>query len=178
MAEMSVMVHQVPFALDRNVDRIAAASSIGVIGMASVLGRFFFGWLSDRIRDAKYAAAVGLFFMSTGIVVLLGADTVTLLFGSALLFGFGYGSMAPMIPYLVADRFGRRILGTAYGMLTFFMTVGGSIGPVLTGYIYDISGSYRSAWLLNLALMMMVTFLILALKPAGSPGPEKAPRRG
>ena len=168
MAEMSVMVHQVPYALDRNIDRIAAASSVGVIGMASVLGRFFFGWLSDRIRDAKYAAAIGLFFMAAGIIVLLKAETVTLLFGAALLFGLGYGSMAPMIPYLVADRFGRRILGTAYGMLTFFMTVGGSIGPVLTGYIYDISGSYRSAWLLNLALMLLATFLILALKPAGS----------
>jgi sugar phosphate permease len=165
MAEMSVMVHQVPYAQDQNIDRIAAASSVGVIGMASVLGRFFFGWLSDRIRDAKYAAAIGLFFMAAGIIVLLKADTVTLLFGSALLFGFGYGSMAPMIPYLVADRFGRHILGTAYGMLTFFMTVGGSIGPIITGYAYDVSGSYTSAWLLNLTLLLMATFLILALKP-------------
>jgi MFS family permease len=72
-----------------------------------------------------------------------------------------------MIPYLVADRFGRHILGTAYGMLTFFMAVGGSLGPVMTGYIYDLSGSYTSAWLLNLAVLLMVTFLILALKPAG-----------
>jgi sugar phosphate permease len=168
MAQMSAMVHQVPYALDQNIDRIAAASSVGMIGMASVLGRFFFGWLSDRIRDAKYAAAIGLFFMTAGMIVLLKADTVTLLFSSALLFGFGYGSMAPMIPYLVADRFGRHILGTAYGMLTFFMAVGGSLGPVMTGYIYDISGSYTSAWRLNIAVLLMVTFLILSLKPAAA----------
>jgi sugar phosphate permease len=179
MAELSAMVHQVPYALDQNIDRIAAASSVGMIGMASVLGRFFFGWLSDRIRDAKYAAAIGLFFMAAGMVVLLKADTVTMLFGSALLFGFGYGSMAPMIPYLLADRFGRHILGTAYGMLTFFMAVGGSLGPIMTGYVYDLSGSYRSAWLLNLAVLLMVTFLILALKPAGRMRrPEKAFRNG
>jgi len=165
MAEMSAMVHQVPYALDQNIDRIAAASSLGMIGLASVLGRFFFGWLSDRIRDAKYAAAIGLFFMAAGMIVLLKADSVTLLFSSALLFGFGYGSMAPMIPYLVADRFGRHILGTAYGMLTFFMAVGGSLGPIMTGYVYDLSGSYTSAWLLNLTVLLMVTFLILALKP-------------
>ena len=165
MAEMSVMVHQIPYALDQDIDPVVAASSLGMIGLASVLGRFFFGWLSDRIRDAKSAAAIGLFFMAAGIIVLLKADTVTLLFGSALLFGFGYGSMAPMIPYLVADRFGRHILGTAYGMLTFFMTVGGSIGPIITGYAYDVSGSYTSAWLLNLTLLLMATFLILALKP-------------
>ncbi len=165
MAEMSAMVHQVPHALDRYIDRIAAASSLGMIGLASVLGRFFFGWLSDRIRDAKYAAAIGLFFMATGMMFLLMADTVTLLFCFALLFGFGYGSMAPMIPYLLADRFGRQILGTAYGMLTFFIAVGGSLGPIITGYVYDLSGTYTFAWLLNLTVLLIVTFLILALKP-------------
>lgn len=165
MAEMSAMVHQVPYALDQHIDRIAAASSLGLIGLASVLGRFFFGWLSDRIRDAKYAAAIGLFFMTAGMIFLLKADTVTLLFCFALLFGFGYGSMAPMIPYLLAERFGRHILGAAYGMLTFFVAVGGSLGPIITGYIYDLSGAYTSAWLLNLTVLLMVTFLILALKP-------------
>jgi len=165
MAEMSAMVHQVPYALDQHIDRIAAASSLGMIGLASVLGRFFFGWLSDRIRDAKYAAAIGLFFMTAGMIFLLKADTVTLLFCFAFLFGFGYGSMAPMIPYLLADRFGRHILGAAYGMLTFFVAIGGSLGPIITGYVYDLSGAYTSAWLLNLTVLLMVTFLILALKP-------------
>ena len=179
MTEMSAMVHQVPYALDQRIDRIAAASSLGMIGMASVLGRFFFGWLSDRIRDAKYAAAIGLFFMAAGMIFLLKADTITLLFSSALLFGFGYGSMSTMMPYLLADRFGRQILGTAYGMLTFFMAVGGSLGPIITGYVYDLSGAYTSAWLLNLTVLLMVTFLILALKPAGRRRrPEKAFRNG
>jgi sugar phosphate permease len=179
MAEMSAMVHQVPYALDQRIDRIAAASSLGMIGMASVLGRFFFGWLSDRIRDAKYAAAIGLFFMTAGMIFLLKADTVTLLFSSALLFGFGYGSMAPMMPCLLADRFGRHILGTAYGMLTFFVAIGGSLGPIITGYIYDLSGTYTLAWLLNLSVLLMVTFLILALKPAGRMRrPEKTFRSG
>jgi cyanate permease len=50
-------------------------------------------------------------------------------------------------------------------MLTFFVAVGGSLGPVLTGYIYDLSGSYAPAWPLNFAVLLIVTFLILALKP-------------
>jgi hypothetical protein len=40
-------------------------------------------------------------------------------------------------------------------------------------------GSYRSAWLLNRAVMLMATFLILALKPAGNGGsPNNVPNRG
>jgi sugar phosphate permease len=166
MAEMSVMVHQVPYALDQDIDRIAAASSLGMIGLASVLGRFFFGWLSDRIRDAKYSSALGFLFMTGGMIFLMKADTVTVLFTYALLFGFGYGSMAPMMPYLLADRFGRYVLGSAYGVLTFFAAgIGGGAGPMIAGYIYDLTGSYKSAWLLNLTVLLIVTFLILALKP-------------
>lgn len=165
MAEMSAMIHQVAYALDREIDRVAAASSLGLVGMASVAGRFFFGWVSDRLRDAKYASALGFFVMALGMGLLLAADSAMVLFLYALLFGFGYGSQSTMMPYLLADRFGRRILGSAYGMLTFIVSAVGSLGPILTGYIYDLGGSYGPAWVLNLAFLAAVTFLILALQP-------------
>jgi sugar phosphate permease len=165
MAEMSAMVHQVAYALDQQIDKVAAASSLGMVGVASVLGRFCFGWLSDRLRDAKVAASLGFLIMAAGMLILLKAESVTALFVYALLFGFGYGSMSVMMPYLLADRFGRHILGAAYGMLTFFVAVVGALGPVVTGAIYDIGGSYTPAWLMNLAVLVVVTFLILAMKP-------------
>jgi sugar phosphate permease len=168
MAEMSAMVHQVAYALDRQIDKVAAASSLGMIGMASILGRFFFGWLCDRISDAKYAAALGFFFMAAGMFLLLRTTTVTMLFVYALLFGFGYGSITALMPFLLADRFGRHILGASYGLQVFFvMAIGGSTGPMITGYIYDLTGSYANAWLLNLAVLVIVTFLILTLKKPG-----------
>ncbi|MBN2437326.1 MAG: MFS transporter [Deltaproteobacteria bacterium] len=166
MTEMSVMVHQIPYALDQDIDPVVAASSLGLVGMTSALSRFFFGWLCDRIRNAKYAAAIGFFFMTAGMFLLLKATSATILFLYAVLFGFGYGSLAPMMPYLLADRFGCHILGAAYGMLIFFVVgIGGGIGPVFTGYIYDLNGSYTPAWLFNFIILLIVTFLILALKP-------------
>ncbi|MEW6335700.1 MAG: MFS transporter [Thermodesulfobacteriota bacterium] len=165
MAEMSAMVHQVAYALDRQIDKVTAASSLGIIGMASIFGRFFFGWLCDRIRDAKYAAALGFFVMAVGMALLLHVTTALSLIVYALLFGFGYGSITALMPFLLADRFGRHVLGSTYGMLVFFvMAVGGTSGPMIAGYIYDLTGSYRSAWLLNLAVLSIVTFMILTLK--------------
>lgn len=175
MAEMAVMVHQVAYALDRQIDKVAAASSLGAIGMASIFGRFFFGWLCDRISDAKYAAAIGFFFMAAGVVLLVASRDAALLFLYALVFGFGYGSITALMPFLLADRFGRHLLGSSYGMLVFFvMSTGGSVGPILAGYIYDRTGSYLPAWYLYLVVLAAVTLLILMLHRSGPPAPPAA----
>jgi len=165
VVEMMAFMHQVAYAIDNQIDKIAAASSIGIVGIASILGRFFFGWLSDRIPDAKYAACLGFIFMIFGILVLLYARTPAVLFLYAWLFGFGYGSLAPLMPFLLADRFGSHVLGASYGMLTFFVAIGGGIGPLLGGLMYDRLGSYHYAWKFGIAALVVVTFMILLLRP-------------
>ncbi len=168
MTLMSVFVHQVAYAQDNGIDRVAAASSLGVVGMAGFVGQFFFGWLSDRLKDPKYAAILGMTFMTLGMVILLKVSTVKLLYIYALIYGFGYGSLAPMMPILAADRFGRHVLGSVYGMLTFFIGIGGSAGPILGGIIYDRFGSYTSVWLTNTVVLIVVAAMLLTLK-AGNP---------
>jgi MFS family permease len=140
---------------------------VGIIGFSSSAGKLFFGWLCDKVADAKYVAGLGFFIMALGMGLLIAADTVLILYLFAVIFGIGYGSMAPLMPYLTADRFGRQVLGSAYGMLIFFVAgVGGSIGPVVGGAIYDRTGSYTNAWLLNLIVLVVISILMLTLKPA------------
>lgn len=164
---MMTFVHQVAYAVGNHIGKFEAAAALGVVGLASSVGKVSFGWLCDRLMDAKYAAALGFFVMAVGMGLLMKADTAMVLYLFAAIFGIGYGSMAPLMPYLTADRFGRQVLGSAYGMLIFFVAgLGGSIGPVLGGVIYDRTGSYANAWLLNLILLMAISVLILTLKPA------------
>ncbi len=165
MVEMMMFVHQVAYAVDNNIGRIAAASSLGAIGVASIFGRFFFGWLSDHIRDPKYSALLGYLVMSSGMFIMLGTETAGMLYVYALVFGFGYGSLAPMMPVLLSDRFGRDVLGSSYGLLTFFTAgIGGSMGPVLGGIIYDKTGSYDHAWSLNIIVLIFISLLMFTLK--------------
>ncbi len=165
MTLMSVFVHQVAYALDNGIDKIAAASSLGAVGMAGFAGQFFFGWLSDRLKDAKYSAILGMVIMIGGMVILLNAATVRGLYVYALVYGFGYGCLAPMMPILAADRFGRHVLGSVYGMLTFFIGLGGSIGPLIGGVVYDLFGSYRYVWQLNILTLIVVALMLYTLKP-------------
>ena len=170
MASMMTFVHQVAYAMNQDIGTVAAASSLGIIGISGGCGKFFFGWLSDRIKDAKYSASLGYLLMAFGMFALLKAKTFMGLSLFALIFGFGYGSLAPLMPFLLSDRFGRHILGTALGLLIFFVAgIGGSIGPFLGGIIFDTTGAYAYAWQLNMVALLAVSLLILALKPKQNP---------
>lgn len=163
---MSVFVHQVAYALDNHIEKVAAAASLGIMAMSCFCGQFFFGWLSDRVDDAKYAAFIGIVTMAVGMVFLLKATTVQVLYLYAIVYGFGYGSIAPMMPILVADRFGRHCLGSIYGIVIFFAGIGGGIGPLLGGVIFDRFGSYTYVWQINIWILIGCALLIMTLKPS------------
>lgn len=166
MTLMSVFVHIVPYAVDLGIERMAAASTISAIAVTGLAGQFFFGWLSDRIRDVKYSAILGIAVMAAGIAILLLAGSGIGLMAFTLIFGFGYGSLAPMMPIIAADRFGRDVLGSVYGLLTVLIGAGGSIGPFLGGLLFDFLGDYRGVWIVDLAVLIAVVLLLFSLKPA------------
>ena len=164
MALMSVFVHQIAYAQDRGVEKLAAAASLGVVGLAGFLGQFFFGWLSDRISDVKYSAVIGVMFMLAGLVILLGADSIEALYVYSFTFGFGYGCLAPMLPIVIADRFGQSDMAPVYGMITFLLGIGGCIGPLAAGMIYDRCGSYDLVWLSDIGILAFAALSLAALK--------------
>jgi MFS family permease len=164
MVVMSVFVHQVAYAMDNNIENITAATSLAAVSMIGFFGQFFFGWLSDRLRDPKYAYFLGILFLLIGMILLFYAHSVSILYLYAIIYGFGYGSLAPILPIIVADRFGRHFLGSIYGLLTFFIGVGGSIGPILGGIIYDKLGSYQYLWVINVVVLAGISLIILTLK--------------
>jgi len=164
MVIMSVFVHQVAYAVDNEINSIAAASSLAAISVTGFIGQFFFGWLSDRLRDAKYAYFLGISFLLCGMILLNYVDNVRSLYLYAVIYGFGYGCIAPILPILIVDRFGRHTLGSIYGLLTFFIGFIGSLGPILGGIIYDHFGSYHYLWLINTIILALTSIIILTLK--------------
>ena len=88
------------------------------------------------------AASINL-LMAAGMFLLCRATNVIMLYAFAMFFGFGYGSLAPVTPYLISDRFGRQVLGVPYGLPFFlrglaalwalFWADSFSIKPALTG---------------------------------------------
>jgi MFS family permease len=77
-----------------------------------------------------------------------------------------------MLPIIVSGRFGRDSIGSVYGLLNFFVAgVGGGLGPLVGGILYDMLGSYRYVWSLDLVLLLAAAAGLMALKRGpGNPG--------
>ena len=155
-------VHINQFAIDLGVADVTAATVISSIGIGGLCGRLLSGPLSDRFGRKRLAlAAFGL--ETVAFVGIAMANGLSLLYPTAILFGFAYGAGVTMLPALVGDYFGRAHAGAIVGRI--FATAGSlaAIGPYVAQLLVDSSGSYRVAFILsgaaNGAALLMATRL-------------------
>ncbi len=140
---------------------------IGLSSLAGIGGMILFGWLCDRIK-AKYAAAIGLGFIVNSIAILLNtgpSSPVGYLWLYSLVFGLGAGCWLPTMSVLISSSFGMTSYGAIFGIMSFFQYTGASIGPLLTGYLYDATHSYRPAFTTIMVLELIAMVLVLANRP-------------
>jgi MFS family permease len=83
-------------------------------------------------------------------------------------FGFAAGGMAASESPITAWLFGLGSHSLIYGVVHVGFTVGAAAGPYLTGYLYDLMGSYQLAFLITAAIGVIGLFLTLTLKPIKS----------
>jgi MFS family permease len=114
-----------------------------LIGLSALSGRLVGGWLLDRV----WAPLVALVILtSPGISCFLLAQpslppAAAML--SIVLIGFAVGVEYDLIAFLVARYFGMRSYTAIYGVLYVFFSVGAGVGPLLFGWSFEATGSYR-----------------------------------
>ena len=82
----------------------------------------------------------------------------------AAVFGFGFAAYGPVIPAVCAEVFGKANMGVIFGAVTTGGALGGAAGPVVTGFIFDQSGSYTGAWILAIACVAVSTILFARVR--------------
>jgi MFS family permease len=156
------------FAVDQGASRVAGASLIGVIGMASVGGRLLLGSLADRIgRVRVYQACFAV--MAVSFALWLVATTYPWLVAFALLLGVGYGGFVALSPAVIADLFGAGRLGGIVGLQYTSAGLGALIGPPAAGFMIDATASHTPAVVAAL-LAAAGSFAVLMPLRDGRPG--------
>ena len=171
---MSVMLHIVPHATDLGIPPAAAAGILSTIGGVSMVGRFTIGNAVDRI-GSRISMIVCFVLLIAVLVWLQKADELWMLYLFAGAYGFVHGGFFTVVSPIVAEYFGLRSHGLLFGTVVFAGTVGGFVGPVLAGRIFDVTTSYRLAFWVCIVAASAGLALILSLKPAR--GWETEPNR-
>jgi MFS family permease len=141
-------VHQVAYLVDQGVAAIVAASVVGVVGLASIVGKTGGGWLSDRIeRELIYLAGIAIMLAGVAALAALGRPPAHwAIYGYAVLLGLGYSVTASLIPAMVSDRFSGPHFGAIVGVGLMGSAVGSAFGPWMAGFVFDLTGTYRIAF--------------------------------
>jgi len=150
VASQTLHVHQVAYLVDHGLAAIAAASVVGVVGLASIVGKTGGGWLSDRVeREVVYVAGIAILVASTFALLSLGtAPSRWGAYGYAILLGVGYSVTAAITPVMVSDRFSGPHYGAIVGVGLMGTAAGSALGPWMAGRMFDATGSYTVPFLI------------------------------
>jgi MFS family permease len=157
------MVHLIAYATDIGIDRAHAAEMLALLLACAFISRLGFGMIADRLGGLRT-----LLIGSSGQALMLAAfaavDSFWGLYVVAALFGLLQGGIVPCYALIVRELFPASHTGRRIGMVILFGTIGMALGGWLGGQIFDLSGSYRPAFLVGLAfnlgnLMLVGTLL-------------------
>lgn len=145
----------------------SAASMIvgGYLGM-TVFGKIAIGQITDR-TSLSFGISMFIAIIIAGVVILINAKYLWIAVLFVVVFGFGNVIQTVVPPLVTAECFGLLQYGLIFGIISVFMTIGSGIGTPLSGFIYDRMGSYKPAFMLYIALLVLSLLIaLMALKRA------------
>lgn len=177
---IGLLIHQIPILTEAGVERTTAAWLASLAGAAGIAGKLVSGLLLDRYR-ANWVGGVTLAVTGLAFVLLMdGVHSPALIVFAMVVNGYSAGSKLQIASYLTARYGGVRHFGVIYGLITSLVAFGSGVGPMLAGFVYDMTGSYENFLLAGTAGCMLCGMLIMSLprypefKPGGSMRPATA----
>lgn len=159
---MTIPLHIVVHGMDLGMTPALAALLLSVMGAASVVGRLAVGTLVDQI-GGKHALTVCFIPLLFSLAAFLMIQSTWVLFVAVAVYGFAHGGLFTVISPTVAEYFGLKAHGAIFGLILFFGTIGGAIGPIVAGWVFDVTASYTLAFSGLAALLLLGLVLVLRL---------------
>lgn len=160
---LGITTHIVAHALRLEMSATSGANILATIGVFSIIGKLMIGIVADRIGH-KQALVISFVLMAAALVWLVPASEMWTLFVFAVVFGLGYGGCATSGISLVGLYFGVKSLAVIIALVNVGFTFGAALGPVLAGYIFDISATYQVAFVI-FAITGIIGLAFAALLP-------------
>jgi len=159
----AIAVHLVPHATDVGISTTSSALALGLIGGISIPGRIFSGLLSEKTGWQK-VMAISLVSIALCLIWLLLLKSTWMLYCFVVLYGICHGMAMTAEVGILGEFFGMRWLGGLIGISSSIAFVAAALSPFLMGYIYDTTGSYSTAFIIILGLLLLGSFIAIVMK--------------
>ena len=132
--------------VEERTNRSTAILATVVLSSMSIISRFIAGRIIPRVDMTRFTVGLATLQGLSMASIALNESRIGLLLSIAV-FGITIGNMVMMQSLLLAERFGVRDyprIAARSGLISFSGT---ALGPLLLGWLYDVAGGYRAAYL-------------------------------
>ena len=165
-------VHIVSFCMDLGYGPAVGAEMLSLMLFGGVVSRLFSGMIADWIGGIK-TVLLGSTLQCFALFLYLPFDGLISLYIVSLIFGLSQGGIVPSYAVAVREYLPAREAGQRIGLIVMATILGMAVGGWMSGWIYDLTGSYRAAFLngiawnfLNIGIILFVLIRISRKLPA------------
>jgi len=141
-----------------------------IMGLLAFMGTIASGRLSD-ILERKYVLALIYFLRGVSFLVMAFASNLIMFYLGAIIFGIFWTATGPLTSALSSECWGLKNMGRTFGAVFLSHQIGASIGPILGGLTFDLTGSYFLIYILTAFILITGSFGVRGLKPTISASP-------
>jgi MCP family monocarboxylic acid transporter-like MFS transporter 13 len=164
----TVVVFSIPAMESFGLSSATAGVVVLFLSVFNLAGRFILGFLADKV-DKRRVLAFTYLLIGLGSLAFATIQRPWQIVLFLFLYPPGHGGTVPVRFALLADYFGRRSFGTLVGLTMTLTAVFGIIGPVFTGWMFDVTGSYRMAFIImGLLVLPTVPVTLMVKQPVRS----------
>jgi len=175
-------VHIVAYCGDLGYGAARGAEMLSLMLGFGIVSRLASGWISDRIGGLR-TLLLGSTLQGIALFLFLPFDGLVSLYVVSALFGLFQGGIVPSYALIVREYFKPGEAGMRLGVILMATLFGMALGGWLSGAIFDLTGSYRAAFingigwnLLNLSIAFWLLYRAISVPaPSSSTTPRAAP---
>ena len=175
-------VHIVALCVDLGFGAAVGAEMLSLMLLGGVGSRIVSGLLADRLGGVR-TLLIGSTLQGLALFLYLPAGDIVSLYVVSLVFGLSQGGIVPSYALIVREYMPSKEAGARVGFVMMATILGMAIGGWVSGQIYDVTGSYRWAFIngivwngMNVAIMVWLLMRSRPRKPSTpvSPAPQPA----
>ncbi|HUQ24997.1 MAG TPA: MFS transporter [Burkholderiales bacterium] len=167
-------VHIVAYCGDLGYGATNGARMLSIMLAFGIVSRLVSGWICDRIGGLR-TLLLGSMLQGIALLLFLPFNGLVSLYIVSAMFGLFQGGIVPAYAIIIREYFPPREAGTRTGIVLMATLFGMALGGWLSGAIFDLTGSYRAAFINGIAWNLVNLTIVVWLMRLSSRAPKAVP---